>query len=143
MFDSSHVLAEVQRVADRVALIRGGRLEIVDAVGAAPAGPERRLEPPFASTPPAGAFTDVPGVNALERRGPVDRLTLEGSVDPLLKALARFEVHALDSHEPDLEDVFLDLSDDRRMHDGVFAKSFRDLRRSFAGWSRGLAGYAR
>jgi hypothetical protein len=34
---------------------------------------------------------------------------LDGRVDPLVKALARFEVVALDSHEADLEDVFLGL----------------------------------
>ena len=45
----------------------------------------------------------------LERRGPVVLLALEGSADPLIKALARYEVLALDSHEADLEDVFLTL----------------------------------
>ena len=44
----------------------------------------------------------------MERRGPVVRLTLEGSADPLVKALGQFEVEALDSHEADLEDVFLE-----------------------------------
>jgi hypothetical protein len=36
-------------------------------------------------------------------------LALEGSADPLIKALARHEVLALDSHEADLEDFFLAL----------------------------------
>ena len=45
----------------------------------------------------------------LERHGPTVRLTLEGSVDPLVKTLARFDVHALDIHEADLEDAFLEL----------------------------------
>jgi ABC-2 type transport system ATP-binding protein len=44
----------------------------------------------------------------VERRGPIVRLTLEGSADALVKALARYEVAALDSHEADLEDVFLE-----------------------------------
>jgi ABC-2 type transport system ATP-binding protein len=51
----------------------------------------------------------VQGVRELARHGPVVRLTLEGPADPLVKALARFQVQALDSHEADLEDVFLEL----------------------------------
>ena len=45
----------------------------------------------------------------LERRGAVVVFALEGSADPLIKALARYEVLALDSHEADLEDFFLSL----------------------------------
>ena len=36
-------------------------------------------------------------------------LSLQGSADPLVKRLARFDVVALDSHEADLEEVFLEL----------------------------------
>ena len=45
----------------------------------------------------------------LERRGDVVRFSLEGEIDPLLKALARFHVRALDVHEADLEDIFMAL----------------------------------
>ncbi len=49
----------------------------------------------------------------LERRGPVVLFALEGPGDPLIKALARYEVLALDSHEADLEDFFLALYRER------------------------------
>ena len=108
VFVSSHVLSEVQHIADRVALIREGRLQLVDSVETLRQRALTRVEVTFATAPPAKAFADVPGVHEVERRGPVVRLTLEGSADPLVKALARFEVDALDSHEADLEDVFLE-----------------------------------
>jgi ABC-2 type transport system ATP-binding protein len=109
VFLSSHVLAEVQELADRVAVLREGRLELVESVEAVRARASTRLEATFAAPPPAGAFADVPGARELERRGDAVVFALEGPVDPLVKALARFEVVALDVREADLEDVFLDL----------------------------------
>jgi ABC-2 type transport system ATP-binding protein len=109
VFVSSHVLSEVQHIARRVALIREGRLQLVDSVEALRQRALTRVEVTFTTPPPEGAFEDVPGVHEVDRNGQVVRLTLEGSAGPLVKALARFEVHALDSHEADLEDVFLEL----------------------------------
>jgi ABC-2 type transport system ATP-binding protein len=109
VFVSSHVLSEVQHIAHRVALIRDGSLELIDTVETLRQRALTRVEATFAEPPPPGTFDDVPGVHEVDRNGRVVRLTLEGSADPLVKALARFDVHALDSHEADLEDVFLEL----------------------------------
>ena len=109
VFLSSHVLAEVQHVADRVAAIREGRLELVDTVEAIRSRAFTRVEATFRSAPPAHAFDGLPGVRELERRNGTVVLALSGHADPLVKALARYEVLTLDSHEADLEDVFLDL----------------------------------
>ncbi len=58
-----------------------------------------------------------------------------------MKRLARFEVVGLDSHEADLEDVFLALYRERRAVPGsVVRKTLRDVRRSFIWWSAGLVG---
>jgi ABC-2 type transport system ATP-binding protein len=109
VFVSSHVLSEVQHIADRVALIRDGRLELVDTVETLRQRALTRVEVTFGEAPPVGTFDALQGVREVGRNGRVVHLTLEGSADPLVKALARFEVHALDSHEADLEDVFLEL----------------------------------
>ena len=109
VFVSSHVLSEVQEIADRVALIRDGRLELVDTVDALRRRALTRVEVAFSELPPPGAFDGVPGVHETGRDGATVRLTLAGPADPLVKALARFEVRTLDSHEADLEDVFLEL----------------------------------
>jgi ABC-2 type transport system ATP-binding protein len=109
VFLSSHVLSEVQHVADRVGLIREGRLDLVDTVENLREHSFTHVEAKFAEPPPADAFAAIPGVRELDRRGDAVRLSLEGEIDPLLKALARFHVRALDVHEADLEDIFMAL----------------------------------
>ena len=63
----------------------------------------------FAAPPPPGAFDGVAGVSPLAANGTVVTLGLEGSIDPLIKTLAGYEVTALDVHEADLEDMFRQL----------------------------------
>ena len=109
VFLSSHVLSEVQHVADRVGLIREGRLDLVDTVDNLRARSFTHVEATFAELPPPDAFAGLAGVSELERRGEVVRFSLEGEIDPLLKALAGFHVRALDVHEADLEDIFMAL----------------------------------
>jgi len=107
VFLSSHVLPEVQRVADRVGVIREGRLELIETVDVLRARAPTRVEASFVGVPPKGAFDGLAGVREIERHGHVVLFALEGPADPLVKALARYEVIGLDSHEADLEDVFL------------------------------------
>ncbi len=109
VFVSSHVLSEVQHIADRVGLIREGRLELTETIEGLRSRARSRVEVTFASPPSTDVFARLAGVRELERHGSTVRLTLEGSVDPLVKTLARFDVHALDIHEADLEDAFLEL----------------------------------
>ena len=109
VFVSSHVLSEVQHIADRVGLIREGTLELIETIEGLRSRARSRVEVTLAEPPPADAFSSVPGVRELERHGATLRLSLDGSVDPLVKTLARFEVVGLDIHEADLEDAFLEL----------------------------------
>jgi ABC-2 type transport system ATP-binding protein len=110
VFLSSHMLGEVQRVADRVALIREGRIELVEHVETLRRRAFTRVEVTFADAVPAAAFSGIAGVRELERRGASTVLfALEGPADLLVKALARHCVLALDVHEADLEDIFLTL----------------------------------
>ena len=98
-----------QQVAERSGVSLRSIFRIFDDVESLRRRALTRVEVTFAEAPPPGTFDAVPGVREVDRSGHVVRLTLEGSADPLVKALARFEVNALDSHEADLEDVFLEL----------------------------------
>ena len=118
-FLSSHVLPEVQRVADRVALIREGRLVLVEEVESLRRRASAHVEATFAAPPPVGAFAGLPSVRELFRHGATVRFSLTGEADPLVKALARHRVLAIDSHEADLEDVFLSLFRDEDARDAA------------------------
>jgi len=109
VFLSSHVLPDVQHVADRVALIRDGALVLVAGVDELRTRALARVGVSFATLPPPAAFASVTGVRELERHGRTVLFSLEGEADALIKALSHHHVVGLDSHEADLEDIFLSL----------------------------------
>jgi ABC-2 type transport system ATP-binding protein len=107
VFMSSHVLAEVQAVADRVAIIRDGRLVALDTVTALRSTAVRTVELTFAAPVNATEFAAVPGVDDLTVTGTVLRCRLTGSPDPLLRAATgHHTVTGILATEPDLENLF-------------------------------------
>ena len=119
VFLSSHVLPEVQHVADRVALVRDGRLVLVAAVDDLRARALTRVAVTFATLPSSSAFAGVAGAREIERSGRTILFSLEGEADALVKALARHRVVAVDSHEADLEDIFLALYGNEETRDAA------------------------
>ena len=109
VFVSSHNLPEVERMADRVGIIRDGRLIVVEEVEELKRKAVRRLEVTFAHEVPENAFDGLTGVTVVSRDGQTAELSVEGSFDPLIKALARHEVETVVGKDADLEDVFLDM----------------------------------
>ena len=107
VFLSSHVMPEIDRVCDRVAIIREGRLVAVEDIGDLKAKEIRTLEVHFAEPVAADGFASLPGVRQAEAIGDEVRITVAGPMDAILKALARHEVVDLQSHEPTLEEIFL------------------------------------
>ena len=108
IFMSSHVLSEVQQVADRVGIIRQGRLVTVERVETLRERAVRKVEVHFDAPVPAAEFAALPGVSDLRVDGAVLRCRLAGRADALVKAAARHTVVDLLSEEPDLEELFFD-----------------------------------
>jgi ABC-2 type transport system ATP-binding protein len=106
IFFSSHVLSEVERICDRVAIVRRGRLVALEDVAALLARRKRNVELRFEGEPPLLDF--VPGVSEVHVIG--DRLTcrLEGDVAPFLAAIAFAKIHDLTIEPARLEDAFLE-----------------------------------
>ena len=108
VFLSSHTLSEVERVTDRVAILRGGRLVVVDSLESLRAIAVRRLEIEFgAAAPPTAELRALPGVRAVTPERSHVIVAFEGSADALIKAIARYEVRSVRSRDEDLEEIFL------------------------------------
>ncbi len=107
VFFSSHVLDEVERVADRVGIILEGHLAVVDGVPALKARALRVLELEFAAPVPAGPFRAVPGVRAVSAHQAFLRCEVIGPVGELMRLAAAKGLVNVISHEPDLEQIFL------------------------------------
>ena len=108
---SSHILAEVERVADRVAVMREGRLVVVDDVSMLKSRFARRLDLEFASPVDPAPFTAIPGVRDVH----VSRRTLScdviGPETELLRAAVARGVLGIHAHDPSLDDIFQNIID--------------------------------
>ena len=108
VFLSSHTLSEVERVADRVAILRQGRLAVVDSLENLRGIAIQRLEVEFADgAPDPEVIRVLPGVRSADLDGRRLLVAFEGSVDPLLKQIAEREVRSIRSRDDDLEEIFL------------------------------------
>jgi len=107
VFLSSHTLAEVERVADRVAILRQGRLVVVERVDDLKRKAIRRLDIEFEGDVPASTFDGVSGVRTVEARGSHVSVSFDGPVGDLLKVVVDHHVLNIHSREADLEEIFL------------------------------------
>lgn len=113
VFMSSHVMSEVQRTADRVGIIRNGRLAAVEGVEDLRRRARRRIEVLFEEPLDRAVFEAVEGLSEVEMDGPLLTCRLDGSPDPLIRALASRTVLTFSAEEPDLDELFFDRYDDR------------------------------
>jgi ABC-2 type transport system ATP-binding protein len=105
---SSHELDEVQRVCDRVGIVREGRLIAVERVAELLRRTYRTVSVEFGAPPDTAAIEAIPGVTALDGRGsPAISFRVAGELDPVIKALSREHVTELEVAHPSLEEVFL------------------------------------
>ena len=107
VFLSSHILSEVEKTADRVAIIREGRLVKVGTVDDLRDLAHHQVELRFAGEVPTAAFGALPGVSDVVVEDHVLRLRVAGAITPVVQAAARYELLDFVSREPSLEETFL------------------------------------
>jgi ABC-2 type transport system ATP-binding protein len=115
VFLSSHVLSEIQQAADEVAILRDGRIVIVSDVESLRETAIRRVRVGImdaAASAVQAALAGIPQLTDLKlsENGELRvEATVEGNIDPFVKAIARFTVSDLALEEPDLEESVLRL----------------------------------
>jgi ABC-2 type transport system ATP-binding protein len=120
VFLSSHVLSEIQQAADRVAILRAGRVVVVSDVDSlretairhvrvdVRAGAEAELRTALEALPNVTGLSLLPEDHRIRAAA-----TVEGAIDPFVKVIARFPVEELTVEEPDLEESVLRLYGER------------------------------
>lgn len=107
VFLSSHIIDEVDRTCDRVAIIREGRLVQVDRIEAVRRLAFHHVELTFRSPVAPAVFASVPGVEIVSSDGPTITMRVNGPIGAVLAAAAPHGLLDVVSREPNLEDVFL------------------------------------
>ena len=107
VFLSSHILSEVEKTCDRVAIIREGQLARVDRTESLRDLAHHQVELVFAGPVPASAFEAIDGVSDVVADDHVLRMRVSGNIAPVVREAAKYELADFVSREPSLEETFL------------------------------------
>ncbi|MEG0301803.1 ABC transporter ATP-binding protein [Gordonibacter sp.] len=116
---SSHILSEVQRICDRVAIIKDGRIVDTQSISALQQTAVKRVTL-MAKAPVVRATLDFAGASSVEVDGVHASFVYEGDCNVLLAKLGGLPLANVDITEPTLEEVFMHYySDGPRQGDGA------------------------
>jgi len=107
VFLSSHIISEVERTCDRVAIIREGRIVRLDTVEGVRNLAAHEVELRFAAPVAGGPFEAIEGVRNLVEEGRTLRMLVTGPIAPVVRLAGQYDLVDFVSREPSLEEVFL------------------------------------
>jgi ABC-2 type transport system ATP-binding protein len=113
VFLSSHILSEVERVCDRVAIVRGGHLAALETTESLLEKRRKRVTLVFASPVDASAFAALPGISDVHAQGATLWMRVGDGIDAVIKLAARYTLLDLSVEHPSLDEVFLGYYDER------------------------------
>jgi ABC-2 type transport system ATP-binding protein len=103
---SSHILSEVQRLCDRVAIIKDGRIVTVEKISTLKENTYKKFKIETNSVIIKDLF-NIEGVNQLEQDGGSVSFLFRGNINSIMKKIAEIEIANLWVEEPDLEEIFM------------------------------------
>jgi ABC-2 type transport system ATP-binding protein len=106
VFLSSHILSEVQKMCERVALIKDGKIIKLEKLSAMQENNFKRIKIEVASHLDK-TFFEMPGVSKLENGGRSISFLFKGDINKVINKLAQTEISNLAIDEPDLEEIFM------------------------------------
>jgi ABC-2 type transport system ATP-binding protein len=107
IFMSSHIMSDVEKVCQRVAVIRNGELVTVEEVEKLRERAGQRVTVEFGDIVSEEELTRIPGVINVTKNNRAYHLDVGGSMDALIKSFSRHEVIKMGAEEAPLEEVFL------------------------------------
>ncbi len=113
IFLSSHDLAEVHKMCDRVGFIRAGKLVAERTIADIQSLAAHRFDITFADKPPLTQLHKIPNAAVQTLSTHTVTVQLQGNLQPLFALLAKHPVTALDKHDVNLEEEFLHLYEDQ------------------------------
>lgn len=103
---SSHILGEVQRLCNRVAIIKEGKIIQLEKISALQDNNYKKIR-----VQPNGRidqnYFNIPGVSNLEMKQNIFSFLFRGNINEIMKKVAEIEVVNVWIEEPDLEEIFL------------------------------------
>ena len=106
---SSHILGEVQRICDRVAIIKEGKIVDLRSIDEMRKNSYKKVS--FTTTQPIEDFS-LAGARQIARDGTATSFLYSGEINALLRALANLPLTNADISEPELEEIFLHYYED-------------------------------
>lgn len=107
IFMSSHNLPEVEKVCDRVGIIKEGKLVGIESIEGLGEKRLRRIEVRFVDKYSKEEF-ETDGVENIEEIADGFLLTVKGDINPILQKIAKHKLHDIEISHATLEDVFLE-----------------------------------
>ncbi len=106
IFFSSHDLSEVEKICDRVGLVRSGELIALEHISDLKKKMVRRMEIYFKTKYNPADFTDS-NINVIDQQSDRLIITVKGDINPIIKTLAKYDLNNLVFPEPSLEETFM------------------------------------
>ncbi|WHZ03103.1 ABC transporter ATP-binding protein [Neobacillus sp. YX16] len=103
---SSHILTEVQRLCNRVAIIKEGKIVTVEKISTLKENTYKKFKIETKAKPNPEYF-NLAGVNKLETKENMTSFLFKGNINEVMKKIADIEISNLWIEEPDLEEIFM------------------------------------
>jgi ABC-2 type transport system ATP-binding protein len=107
IFSSSHILGEVQKMCDRVGIIREGKLIVERDMAEMAKEAAHTFNITFAGKPPVSQLRKIKGVKVAGHKAENVTVHIHGDLGPLLKELSKYDVTNLNAQQLDLEELFM------------------------------------
>lgn len=113
VFMSSHIMSEIQRMCDRVGIIRDGKLVDERTIADMANQASQTFDITFNGKVPINELKKIKSAKLVESTDSSVTIHMHGELAPLFKVLSRYEVTKIDARNLDLEELFLGFYTDK------------------------------